>query len=454
MAQGEEAPLTLTLVPKGGFTGEVALTLGEAPPGVEATPLRVRVEGKGPTVATPHPESLPLHPHGVVLEGRGGGVVVRTGLTLTVSPARPSLLLRPSRPKPLAQFGHTLALSRDGRTLAVGAPYEEGSGTVHVFRWRDGKWLEEARLQSPSPEPYEAFGWSLALSGDGSLLAVGAPGRDGTVPNAGAVYLFSRREEGWGEEGALQPSPLEAHEGFGEALALSGDGQTLAVGSPARGRVYLFSRGEGGWREEGFLDGPGGRESRFGQALALSRNGKTLAVGAPGGIGAAYVLLKEGRTWQEGAHLEGRGEGKGFGRSLALSEDGGLLAVGVPGKDGGKGMAYLFLRRGGVWEERGRITPSGDGRFLAVGAPGEDSQATGIGGNRRDNRAQDSGATYTFLRVWGWEERDYVKAPNTGKEDAFGYSLALSLEGNLLAVGAPGEDGEGEGGAVYLYPLR
>jgi trimeric autotransporter adhesin len=111
---------------------------------------------------------------------------------------------------------------------------------------------------------------------------------------------------------------------------------------------------------------------------------------------------------------------------------------------------------------------------LAVGAPWEDSAATGINNTnpgQADNSADASGAVYTFTRsgtTWSpWSY--YVKASNTGLLDHFGCSVALW--GNVLAVGASGEDsaatgvnntnpGQGnntgrESGAVYVFtPLE
>jgi trimeric autotransporter adhesin len=76
-----------------------------------------------------------------------------------------------------------------------------------------------------------------------------------------------------------------------------------------------------------------------------------------------------------------------------------------------------------------------------------------------------SGAVYVFRRNAGaWSQQAYVKARNTGAGDRFGYSLALSDDATLLAVGADQEDSSATGiggdsadnsvtdsGAVYLY---
>ena len=179
----------------------------------------------------------------------------------------------------------------------------------------------------------------------------------------------------------------------------------------------------------------------------------------------------------------------GFGTSIAL--DGDTLAVGAPseasdatGVNGDQnndnkpasGAVYVFRRTGGIWAQEAYLKASNtddldafgfslalDGDTLAVGAFGEDSNAVGTGGDQSDNSQQDSGAVYVFVRNGTvWSQQAYVKASNTQAGDAFG--AALALRGNLLAVGAEGEDSSAVGiggdqsdnsqqdsGAVYLF---
>ncbi|MEZ4295706.1 MAG: hypothetical protein R3B70_12070 [Polyangiaceae bacterium] len=82
-----------------------------------------------------------------------------------------------------------------------------------------------------------------------------------------------------------------------------------------------------------------------------------------------------------------------------------------------------------------RVALSADGDTLVVSAPGEDSNATGISGNQFD-AVHDSGAVYVFARSGGVWSQQAIKASNTGPGDGFGWSVGLSADGNLLAVGA------------------
>jgi hypothetical protein len=180
---------------------------------------------------------------------------------------------------------------------------------------------------------------------------------------------------------------------------------------------------------------------------------------------------------------------------LALSRDGSTLAAGAPrdpspatGVNGdasgnsipSSGAVHAFARQGAGWLHqaylkasntdqddsfgRAGLALSGTGDALVVAAPYERSSADGLNGNQANNGSSDVGATYVFQRQGlAWHQQAYVKAPNSGGGDEFGWGLALSPDGLFLAVGAPGEGSSGGGwngaqnndseraGALYLY---
>ena len=261
-----------------------------------------------------------------------------------------------------------------------------------------------------------------------------------------------------------------------------------------------------------------GANDVFGDAIALSSDGNTLAVGAPGessnatGIGgnqtdntapnagAVYVFTRAGTTWTQQAYIKASNAGAGdaFGSAVALSGDGNTLVVGAHGEASiatdingdqtnngaaNAGAAYVFIRSGTTWTQQAYVKASnteandgfgtsvvlsGDGNTLAVGAVNEASAAIGIGGNQADNAAANAGAVYVFTRGGTtWMQQVYVKASNTGTGDRFGTSVALSDDGNTLAVGAIDEDSAATGiggnqadntaanaGAVYVFTRR
>ena len=443
--------------------------------------------------------------------------------------------------------GFAVALSADGSTLAVAAELEGSAakgvggdqadntagaaGAVYLFVRSGATWSQQAYVKASNTDARDHFGASLALSNDGSTLAVGAFGEDSaatridgdpldnTAPSAGAVYVYTRSGTTWSQEAYVKPSNAGEGDDFGMSVALSGDGATLAVGAsseasaargidgdkadnaaPGAGAVYVFTRADTTWSEQAYVKASNtDKADAFGTKVALSADGLTLAVGAIGeasaatgtagdpdnnfaaGAGAVYVFTRGDTTWTQQSYVKASSTAAGdhFGDSLALAADGATLAVGADGAAGSAGAAYLFTRVDAAWSEQARITASNsmagdhfgwsvtlaaDGSTLAVGAPLEASAATGLDGNQADNTAQAAGAAYLFIRSNAtWNQQGYVKAPNTGAGDLFGSSVALSGDGVTLAVGAPFEDSgatgingtqaddSGEDGAVYVF---
>ena len=156
---------------------------------------------------------------------------------------------------------------RRGTAISSG-PEARGAqkGAAYVFSSGDddghglaADWRQQAKLQLPSGGEADRFGWAVAVATDGKTLAVAAPGEGGDV---GAVYVFQRdssahrdppRDALWGpgewrrtqrlDGSVFSSAPLDR---FGEALALSPDGNTIVVGSPGhdggRGAAYVFLR--------------------------------------------------------------------------------------------------------------------------------------------------------------------------------------------------------------------
>jgi len=416
------------------------------------------------------------------------------------------------------RFGNAVALSSDGNTMAVGAysddTYGLNAGAVYIFRYSGSAWTEEASIRASNARADSYFGEGLALSSDGNTLAVGAKEESSSGLNAGAVYIFRYSGSAWTEEQFITASNKGKGDYFGGAVALSSDGNTLAVGahhedSGAKysGAAYLFRYSSGSaWTEEAFIKASNlGFAHNFGNAVALSSDGNTLAVGANeengtglDDAGAVYIYRYSVSAWTESALIRASNTGKGdlFGSAVALSSDGNTLAVGAYGEasngtgvnsgtqannSGGNGAAYLFRYSALTWTQEAYIKPfckdcgysfgyevalSSDGNTLAVGAYGDNTMALGIGNHQANNLANGSGAVFLYrYSTSAWTEGAFIKASNTDVDDKFGIAVALSSDGNTLAVGAMFEDSSGTGinsgaqasngtrdsGAVYLY---
>jgi hypothetical protein len=362
--------------------------------------------------------------------------------------------------------------------------------TINVTRQSGSGFAQQAYIKASNTDGIatntsgagDQFGYATALSADGNTLAVGALyessnaiGINGIQTNnlaseSGAVYIFQRIGTAWSQQAYLKASNAEAGDKFGLSVALSSDGDTVAVGA---------------FNEDSAATGVNGDQAS---------NSATNA-------GAAYVFTRSGALWTQQAYLKASNTGitfselDQFGFSVGLSGDGDTLAVGAPGEGSNatgingnqgdnsaafSGAVYVFTRSGATWTQQAyvkasntaasdsfgaRVRLSGDGNTLAAGAVGEDSNATGVNGDQTSNAATASGAAYVFTRSGvAWSQQAYIKSSNTGANDEFGNDIALSGDGNTLAVAANAEDSNATGingdqtsnaatasGAIYIF---
>lgn len=377
---------------------------------------------------------------------------------VTIDPTAQQAYLKASNAGTQDRFGVSVAVSGD--TVAVGAIWEDSaasgvngnqadnsladSGAVYVFVRSGGGWSQQAYLKASNPGGGDSFGQALAISGDTIVVGVeredsAATGINGLQANenasdSGAVYVFRRSGVTWSQEAYLKSSNSDAGDQFGHAVAI--DGETVVVGANYESSSFN------------------------GVNAVQSDNGASRA-------GAAYVFRRIGVTWSQQAYLKASNTGleDRFGESVAISGDKVVVgawfeasaAMGVNGNSldnsaNQAGAAYVFTRNGSVWSQNAYLKAHNTGAedhfgysvaisggTAVVGAFSEDGNGTGI--NPADNNsAFDAGAAYVFTESGGgWSQTAYLKAGNSGAEDRFGWSVAVS--GSIIAVGAMFEDG-------------
>ena len=202
-------------------------------------------------------------------------------------------------------LGISVALSGD--TALVGAAWKTVSGqsyagAVYVFKRTGTSWSQRAELSDPHAATKDAFGSSVALSGDSAL--VGASGKTVSGQSgAGAAYVYTRSGTTWSQQAELSASDAAVDDGLGSVVALSGDTALVGAGDKSvggqsdAGAAYVYARAGTTWSQQTELSDPGATANDgFGWSVALS--GETALVGAPnetvgsaGATGAAYVDL-------------------------------------------------------------------------------------------------------------------------------------------------------------------
>ena len=375
--------------------------------------------------------------------------------------------------------GNSVSLSSDGTKLAVGAAQNDGTasnaGHVRVYSYSGGSW-SQLGADIDGEAAGDLFGYSVSLSSDGTKVAIGAVLNDATGLNAGHVRVYSYSGGSWSQLGADIDGEAAGNQS-GHSVSLSGDGTIVAIGANANsgagyasGHVRVYQYSGSSWSQLGNdIDGVNPLD-QAGRSVSLSSDGTKLAVGGPGNGGtdndAGHVRIYEylfGSWRQFSNEIDGEAAGDSFGYSVSLSSDGTKLAVGAVNNDGSGtsaghvrvfSLSASFDYTGSAFSQLGSdidgeatndvsgfsVSTSGDGTKVAIGAPLNDASGTDAG----------------HVRVYSYSEGSWsqlgadIDGEATG--DLFGISVSLSNDGNLVAIGSNQNDGTGtDAGHVRVF---
>ena len=262
----------------------------------------------------------------------------------------------------------------------------------------------------------------------------------------------------------------------GSIVSLSSDGTIVAIGAILNdgggndsGHVRVYQYANNTWTQLGQdIDGEAILD-KSGSSVSLSSDGTIVAIGAYGndgnGSGAGHVRVYQynGTTWtQLGEDIDGEAGEDNSGLSVSLSSDGTILAIGAPYNDGNgdkSGHVRVYQYANNTWTQLGldidgeaagdysgssnNISLSGDGTILAIGAVANDGNADYSG----------------HVRIYQWNGTDtwtQLGSDIDGESiyDYSGWSVSLSNDGTILAIGAPYNDGNDEDrGHVRIYKI-
>ena len=321
----------------------------------------------------------------------------------------------------LAQTG--LALSGDGTTMAAGAMRApNGSNTragyARIYAWSEDEAAWEQRFQVAGAEANEYSGSALALSHDGSTVAIGAYGHtSGGLNMRGCVRVYRESATGWSKVGDTLKG-VAGGDMLGTSVGLSADGDVVAVGAQSNrenginagmAMVFAWDAVEGAWVQRGASMHGSAPNQRFGCALGLSADGTALVVGARGdqtfGTASGKAIVMEwvdvDSSWlQLGEAIHGEGQGERAGQSVAISRGATtVVAVGSPGWSSSTGRTRVFhwdhdtewVMRG--WPLNGSATGDGFGFSVALSQGGT---TLAVGAYQADVTGTDSGSVHVF----------------------------------------------------------
>lgn len=279
------------------------------------------------------------------------------------------------------------------RVLAAAMLATSAHGQCHEFI---------GKLQPEGLSSHDFFGWAFGVSG--STVLVGATGAFGGV---GAVFAFSLDGHAPTFTQVIAPGTPSSGAYFGRSIDVEGD--RAVVGAPRHdgfgqwsGTVYLYRFVDGFWSfDQELLPDDIGSDMRFGRTVAI--DGDVVAVGAPHddvlrqNSGSVYVFRFDGADWIQEQKLLPNDVGHFFGNLIDLSGD-----------------------------------------VMVIGSPLDNEQG------------HDSGTAYIFRYVDGaWIQELHVMPEDATFGSRFGQDVAV--EGDLVAIGAPGQHIMDIGRSVYLY---
>jgi autotransporter-associated beta strand protein len=360
------------------------------------------------------------------------------------------------------RLGYSVSASSDGASFLYGEPYNDAKGTnfgrSRVRSWNGQSWVVSKTFTGEAVG--DLMGYSVALSSDGETMVAGSPLNDRGGTSSGLARVYRKVSGAWQQIGS-DIQGVAAGDQFGSSIAVSADGQTVAIGALRNdaggsdsGHVRVFQFDGVDWRQVG-LDIVGGSGSYSGRSVSLSADGGIVAIG---GNSSARVFLWNGKDWvQLGGNLIA-----GWSGSVSLSADGYVLAVGndrsdLNGADSGSACVYKW--NGVSWVLQGAeivgdrpgdqfgysVTLSASGELLAVGA-------------RYGNSVWWADCGYVETYRWNGTEWQLVQSlVGAHSDDQFGFSISLSDDSLAFVVGTPYSDQNGlDSGVanVYRYTLE
>lgn len=415
----------------------------------------------------------------LALQAGGSLRAITSGGAITFLTRRDRIALR---------YGGLVALDAAGRPLASGITLRGSRirlwvDTRHArYPVRIDPLLQIGSKLAPDTTTDGLFGSSVAVSSNGTVAVIGSPGDGG---GAGGAWVFDNTGGVWTQVGpelvgdcasscANQGTGETSGGAFGSSVAISGDGDTVAIGAPddgaggtdvstGHGGVWVFVRSGNVFTQQAALVGDctssceheGTGEvgtGNLGASVALSASGDTLLAGAPGNgastttetpeTGAAWVFTRSSGSWSQQAELTGSGElGKGgFGTSVAVASDGDSAVIGAPDDTSGDGAAWFYTRSAaGTWSAQGSALANPAPKTYAtnfgasVALAGDSTALIGVPAD-----SSGDGGAYAFTQSGGsWTKEGPELTPASGSDGAFGSSVALSSDGTTALIGSP-----------------
>jgi FG-GAP repeat len=269
-------------------------------------------------------------------------------------------------------------------------------------------------------------------------------------------------------------------ESFGNNISINEDETVLIAGLPlddtngennGAAAVYTKNNRQGKWEFKQKITGDGNFTDFYGLSTAVNKDGSVILLGGPydsmdGNINsqlAGAVLIYTGSAnngWSFAQKISGdntpAGQGDYFGTSTSISSNGDILLIGAKYDSSSPaygGSAFIFTGNSRVgWKFKQKLINDGSTNVALYGintAMSQDGSIIAVSATQMNNK----GAVFihTGNANNGWSSF-IQKISGQNNFDYFGQGLSINNDGNILVVGAPNNDNNGnDNGAVYIY---
>jgi len=346
--------------------------------------------------------------------------------------------------------GCSVSISSDGSKVAIGANQNDGNGSmaghVRIYEYSGESWIQLGN--DIDGEAYGDYsGGSVSMNANGSRVAIGAGGNDSGGQGAGHVRIYEYSDGSWTQLGNEMYS-YTSFDSFGSAVSMNSDGSRVAIGAAgsSTGYVQVYEYSDGTWSILGAnIDAGIGWLGM----VSMNSDGSRVSISAPGGDGRVRIYEYSNGSWNQlGSDIDSEDSGDQFGSSVAMNSDGNKVAIGGRYNDGGgsnAGHIRVFEYISGEWSQLGGDIDSdtANDQFGSSVAMSSDGNKIVIGANG-------NGAGFARLfeyndGVWG-QIGDDIYGEASG--DQFGYKVSMSSDGNIFAIGAYKNDGNGADEAI------
>jgi len=381
-------------------------------------------------------------------------------------------------------YGNSIAISADGNTMAAAASYVSGSsnqanGAVRILTKSNNAWTQSASIVTPSNSNTDYFDYALAMSADGTTLVIGVMSANGTASQQGQALIYKLSGGTWSLFQTLTNTQAGQDDNFGESVAISGDGSVVFIGAtrgdisaqnPNSGVAYAYVYNGSTYASTQMLSGAGTvTDCMFGASIATSYDGSYVAIGSIGEYlssdpqGTVYVFYKSSSTWTQQQKITAAQAAAGnyFGYSIAMSADANTLVVGSSSANDSNSAnlssVAVLTRSGTTWSVQGNLLKSSSsntyeyfGQSMSMSFDG-DTVVAGVWEGDTSNTTE-SGAVYVFRRASGsWSQAQRIISSDSNLSSYFGFSVAMASREGSMVVGAPYSSSVYSSNAGYIY---